>query len=119
MTKDEDRIKDWRSTGRRKARRELYANYVPYRCVGYLLPGGSRYNCGKTTKEPPKDAPAWFSEIWPDNLRVLDVQLEADHESKDYRNNELDYINWKCKSCHRLDDNQTDKGVAQKTMRYF
>lgn len=113
MTKDEDKILDWRSTGRRKARRALYYAYTPYACVGYLLPDGSRFNCGKTTKEPPKDAPKWFDEIWPEENRVLDYPLEADHESKDFKNNEIEYLNFKCKSCHRLDDNKTDKGTPQ------
>jgi len=113
MTKDENKILDWRSTGRRKARRALYNAYIPYKCVGYLLPDGSRFNCGKTTIEPPKDAPHHFDEIWPEKNRVLTVQLEADHETKDFKNNELDYVNWKCKSCHRFDDNRTEKGVPQ------
>jgi hypothetical protein len=119
MTRDESKILDWRSTGRRKARRSLYNAYVPYACVGYLQDDGTRFTCNKTTIQPPKDAPKWFEEIWPEELRVLEVQLEADHESKDYTNNELDYVNWKCKSCHRLDDSRTEKGVPQKTENYW
>lgn len=119
MTKDESKIKDWRSTGRRKARRELYNSYTPYACVGYRLPDGSRSHCHKTSKEPPKDAPRWFDEIWPEENRVLDYQLEADHESKDWTNNELDYLNWKCKVCHKKDDSATAKGVAQTTVNYW
>jgi DNA-directed RNA polymerase subunit RPC12/RpoP len=107
--RDESRIKDWRSTGRRKARRELYTAFVPYSCV----------DCGKTSKEPPKDAPHHFEEIWPEENRVLDSQLQADHESKDYTNNELDYINWRCVSCHQKLDRTTAKGVATKSMNYW
>ena len=109
MTKDESRIKDWRSTGRRKARRALYAGYVPYKCV----------HCGKTSKEPPKDAPHHFEEIWPEENRVLDYQLQADHESKDYENNELDYINWKCAPCHQKDDRAVPKDQPQRTVNYW
>ena len=109
MTKDESRIKDWRSTGRRKARRELYAAFVEYKCV----------HCGKTTKEPPKDAPRHFEDIWPEENRVLDYQLQADHESKDYTNNELDYINWKCAPCHQKDDRAVKPGEAQKSINYW
>ena len=109
MTKDESKIKDWRSTGRRKARRVLYNAYVPYKCV----------HCGKTTIEPPKDAPKHFDDIWPTEARVLIDQLQADHESKDYQNNELDYINWKCRKCHRADDRKTEKGVAQRSVNYW
>jgi hypothetical protein len=114
MTKDESKIKDWRSTGRRKGRRELYNAFVPYKCVGYRLPDGSRSNCGKTSKEPPKDAPKWFDEIWPKENRVLDYQLQVDHESKEFDNNDLDFINWKCAVCHKKDDRATGKGEAQK-----
>lgn len=109
MTKDESKIIDWRSTGRRKARRALYAAFVPYKCV----------HCGKTSKEPPKDAPHHFEEIWPEENRVLDYQLQADHESKDYENNELDYINWKCQPCHKADDKQSAKGEPQSTVSYW
>src|SRR5262245_28963620 len=106
MTLDESKIKDWRSTGRRKARRALYQAWVPYCCV----------DCKRTSMEPPKDAPAWFEEIWPEENRVLDYQVQADHESKDYTNNEVEFLNWRCASCHRMADNKTAKGVAQKIL---
>lgn len=114
MTRDESRIKDWRSTGRRKARRELYKARVPYRCAGY--PG---HECGVTSIEPPKDAPSWFHEIWPEELRVLDYQLQADHESKDVTNNEIDFLNWACAPCHKHKDSQTGKGEAQTNVNYW
>src|SRR5215510_473934 len=104
----ESRTGDYSSTGRRKARRELYKAFVPYQCV----------DCGKTSKEPPKDAPNYFDEIWPEENRVLDSQLQADHESKDYTNNELDYINWRCVSCHQKIDRTTAKGEPTKSMDY-
>jgi hypothetical protein len=109
LTKDESKILDWRSTGRRKARRTLYAAYVPYACV----------HCGKTSEEPPKDAPAWFDEIWPEENRVLDYPLQADHETKDYQNNEVENINWKCSPCHKKDDGKTAKGEPQTTKNYW
>lgn len=113
MTLDESKILDWRSTGRRKARRALYKARVDYSCVGYTDERG-RHECGATTLEPPKDAPRWFEDIWPERNRVLDYQLQADHESKDFTNNDLDHINWRCARCHKLQDRQTDKGVAQR-----
>jgi len=120
MTKDESKILDWRSTGRRKARRELYEARVPYRCVGYLLPDKvSRFECNKTTIHPPKDAPKFFSEIWPEENRVLKSQLQADHESKDFTINIVEKLNWKCPPCHRKDDKQTIPGVAQSTVNYW
>lgn len=102
--KDEDRILDWRSTGRRKARRELYLNYVPFMCV----------DCGRTSKEPPKDAPTWFDEIWPEENRVLDYSLQADHESKDWTNNDVNFLNWRCAPCHKEHDKQT--GIGESTV---
>jgi hypothetical protein len=90
-----------------------------YRCVGYRLPNGERFTCNKTSQEPPKDAPSWFEEIWPEDNRVLDYQLEADHETKDWTNNELENINWKCKSCHRIDDSKSSKGEAQESAQFW
>ena len=102
MTKNEDAIKDWRSTGRRKARRELYRNYIDYKCNV----------CGVTTKEPPKDAPKWFEELWPEERRELNYQLQANHMTKDYTQNDIDVIEWLCEPCHKVKDSQTDKGVS-------
>jgi hypothetical protein len=111
MTKNEERIKDWRSTGRRKARRVLFQNYVEFKCVGYIKSDGTVVTCGDTTTEPPKDAPAWFDEIWPTERRVLTPQsLQADHESKDVTVNDITELNWRCARHHKLQDNQTAKG---------
>jgi hypothetical protein len=113
MVKDVSKIKDWRSTGRRIARRTLFKARIDFACVGYTSEVGIHYPCGKTTTEPPKDAPAWFEDIWPEENRVLNPQsLQADHESKDYQNNALEDLNWRCSSCHKFQDKQTDKGVA-------
>lgn len=102
MTKDESRIKDWRSTGRRKARKELFANYVEFKCI----------DCGRTSIDPPKDAPLWFDEIWPEENRVLAYSLQADHESKDLTNNDINELAWRCSSCHKTHDSKTEKGVS-------
>src|SRR5215468_113203 len=102
MTKNEDRIKDWRSTGRRKARRELYANYVDYKCAV----------CGVTAKEPPKDAPRWFEDLWPVERRELNYQLQANHMTKDYTQNDIDVLEWLCEPCHKIKDSQTGKGES-------
>lgn len=102
MTKDESKILDWRSTGRRKARRELYNSRNPFKCV----------DCGVTTKEPPKDAPSFFEEIWPEERRELDYSLQADHETKDYQVNDLEHLNWRCQPCHKLHDSQTSVGES-------
>lgn len=110
MTKNEDDIKDWRSTGRRKARRSLFQSHVKFCCI----------ECGKTTTEPPKDAPAWFDELWPEELRILTpMALQADHETKDVTNNDEAYLNWRCASCHKLRDMQTEKGISTVTESYW
>jgi len=130
VTKDESRIKDWRSTGRRKGRRELYSHHVPYVCVGYITPEGTQVKCGKTVLEPPKDAPKWFDEIWPEDgeevlidgfmitvRRCLTSQLEIDHETKDFTDNTLEHLNFRCSKHHKAADRQTARGVAQQTTK--
>lgn len=102
MTLDETKIKDWRSTGRRKLRRALYRAYVTYRC----------FNCKVTTKEPPSDAPAWFDEIWPRVNRVLDYPLQANHKSKDLTENDEENGEWLCAPCHKEKDSKTGKGIS-------
>lgn len=111
MTKNEDNIKDWRSTGRRKARRELFLNRIAFKCVGYISSDGRINPCGKTQINPPKDAPTWFDEVWPEENRVLpDQSLQADHETKDVTQNDISVLNWRCASCHKKQDQQTEKG---------
>lgn len=109
MTKDESKILDWRSTGRRKARRSLYRAKEPYKCA----------DCGVTSMEPPKDAPAGFDEIWPEENRVLDYPLQADHETKDYQNNEPENLNWRCVPCHKKHDSLTGKGESTINTNYW
>lgn len=120
MTRDDSQIEDWRSTGRRKARRALFNAYIPFKCVGWTNTlTGKAYVCGKTTREPPKDAPKHFDEIWPLESRVLNPQsLQADHESKDMQVNDIQDLNWRCASCHKYQDKQTAVGertVSQNT----
>ena len=105
--RNDDNIKDWRSTGRRKARAELFRSYTPFQCA----------DCGKTTKIPPQDAPTWFEEIWSSENRVLDSQLQADHETKDTSQNSIEDLAWRCPSCHKKKDMQTTKGVATKEVK--
>ena len=100
--KNEEGIIDWRSTGRRKARRSLFNAQVPYKCV----------DCHKTSLVPPKDAPPWFEDLWPEENRVLSYPLQADHESKDLTNNDPQFLNWRCAPCHKKRDSQTDKGES-------
>lgn len=99
---DESSIKDWRSTGRRRARRVLFASRVNFVCR----------KCGRTVKEPPKDAPPWFDEIWPEENRELDYSLQANHKTKDLTVNTEEDCEWLCAPCHKEEDSQTEKGVS-------
>jgi hypothetical protein len=100
LTKNDDNIKDWRSTGRRRGRRVLYEAYESYECS----------NCHVTVKNPPKDAPDHFEEIWPEKFRVLDSQLQVQHMTKELQDNTEEFLKWMCPSCHKLEDNTTLKG---------
>ena len=111
MTSKRRSMIDVRSTGRRRARKELYEARVPFMCAGTKL-DGIVTPCGKTVIIPPKDAPEWFDEIWPVGNRVLHNSLQADHESKDLEANDIQFLNWRCSSCHKLQDNETEKGTA-------
>lgn len=107
--KNEDNIKDLRSTGRRKARRALFKAFVEFKCA----------DCGKTSIVPPKDAPPWFEEIWPEEQRVLDYSLQADHETKNLLSNDEADLSWRCASCHKLRDMQTEKGQSTTKEEFF
>lgn len=110
MTLDESKILDWRSTGRRKARRVLYRSYTVYKCN---YPG-----CGLTSTEPPSDAPKHFEEIWPSENRVLDYPLQANHKTKDLTQNDESVLEWLCAPHHKLIDSQSAKGVSTMRRRY-
>ncbi len=105
-------MKDVRSTGRRRARKELFNSYVPFSCVGYIDSKGTHHECGKTSINPPKDAPSHFEEIWPEENRVLSYSLQADHESKDLTDNDVARLAWRCAYCHKESDKQTDPGKS-------
>ena len=102
-------VKDWRSTGRKRGRRALFAAHRLFVCVGVRE---LNISCGRTTKFPPPDAPEWFEELWPEEKREL-TQLQVDHENKDWTDNDPANLEWRCPSCHRLADNQTAKGVSR------
>lgn len=104
MTLDKNKIKDWESTGRRMARRTLYREKVEYSCA--------YSDCGVTSKEAPKDAPADFEEFWPEERRYLTYPLQANHMDKDLTNDSLDNLEWLCAPHHKLKDSQTAKGVS-------
>lgn len=110
------KVEDWRSTGRRRARGVLFHERVDYACVGYNDPTTSvLVPCSKTSLAPPKDAPKWFEELWPEQNRCLSSPLQADHLDKDVTHNSIENVVWRCPSCHKLQDQQTGKGTAQES----
>ena len=109
MANDKDII-DWRSTGRRKARRVLFNSDTEFKCI----------DCGKTTFEKPKEIPSHFEDLWPDDNRVLTGRaLQADHVDKDVTNNSVENLVWRCASCHKKADMQTDVGIGQEDDEVF
>lgn len=108
MTKNEEAIKDLRSTGRRRARKTLFVSRREFKCE----------TCGRTTAVAPKDAPEWFNEIWPTERREV-TQLQAQHTTKDLLDNDEAHLKWLCPSCHKLEDQQTAVGESTVKKEYF
>lgn len=94
MTKDIERIKDLRSTGRKRARAILLKlveeGEREYKCV----------DCGYIPSIP-----------WTEKSRSGDI-LDADHENKNWADNDPSNINFRCRKCHYKKDRATDKGVS-------
>lgn len=115
MRVNTNQVQDWRSTGRKRGRRILYETRREFKCIGVPELG---VECGKTVVEPPPDAPSWFEDIWPEEMRVLTSTLQVDHLSKDYTDNDPANLEWACASCHRLSDNLTEPGVSKERTDY-
>jgi len=113
-SRNDGQVQDWRSTGRRRARGILFDSRVDYACVGFNDPTTHLLvPCERTSMAPPKDAPRWFQDIWPEQNRCISSQLQADHLDKDVTHNTIENLVWRCPSCHKIQDQQTEKGMAQ------
>lgn len=102
MTKDDERIKDWRSTGRKRARRILLA----------LVEAGEReYVCEECRHVP--------SIPYTETSRSGDF-LDANHKNKDWKDNDPANLEFLCRDCHYKKDRSTAKGVSvvEDTMGY-
>lgn len=97
-------IIDMRSTGRKRGRKMLFQERVPFECEF----------CGRTSIKPPPDAPPWFDEIWGEK-RVLDYSLQVNHISKDISDNDPANLEWLCADCHKHKDSQTGKGEVDRS----
>jgi len=93
-------IKDWRSTGRKRARKVLFDEERPFMCE----------ICSRTVIEPPPDAPEYFEELWPSAKRLLPYTLQANHKNKDITDCDESNLQWLCSLCHKLLDRLTAKG---------
>jgi len=93
-------VVDWRSTGRKRLRKALFEEEVPYKCN----------QCGRTSVKPPPDAPPYFEDIWPEEKRVLAYSLQANHINKDITDNDPANGEWLCALCHKALDSMSAVG---------
>lgn len=94
MTKDIERIKDLRSTGRKRARALL---------IKLVQEGEREYKCIDCGHVPstPMDVKTRSGDF-----------LDADHENKNWADNDPANVNWRCRPCHYKKDRATEKGVS-------
>lgn len=115
-----DEPDDPRSTGRKRGRKVLETIGRPYWCgstddggiidrVVLRKDGGTvKVGCGRSPTV--EDAPGGY---YPGM-----AQLEVNHINKDILDNDPVNLEWLCKSCHKNQDNQTEKGVSVKGDEY-
>lgn len=97
-------VKDPRSTGRKRGRRVLEREGLPYWC-GATRDGGVRDGyCGRSPVDP--DAPGGH---YPGMS-----QLQVNHLNKNVMDNDPVNLVWACPSCHKKQDSRTEKGVSTK-----
>lgn len=100
MARQRKVVVDWRSTGRKRLRRALFDDQVPFLCN----------LCGRTVISPPPDAPKDFEDLWPEEKRVLEYSLQANHINKDITDCDPANGEWLCSLCHKFKDSQTGVG---------
>ena len=91
---------DWRSTGRKRGRKVLFEELLPFQCNW----------CERTVISPPPDAPDYFEDIWPEEKRTLEYSLQVNHINKDYTDNDPANLQWMCALCHKVADSFTGAG---------
>lgn len=85
-------IQDARSTGRKRARIVL---------LKAVADGLIEFKCNKCGVEP-------VGELTRSN------NLDAQHKNKNVLDCDLANLEWLCRSCHKKEDSQTEKGVSLK-----
>lgn len=104
---------DPRSTQRKRARKILFREEIPYICGAPHYREGA-YFCKHSPTKLPENAPQTL-ELAPVGMRIDGLALQANHISKDIMDNDLVNLEWLCASCHKLEDSKTGKGVSQKS----
>ena len=94
VTKDDDKIKDWRSTGRKRARAVL---------IKLWASGDREYACESCGHVP--------TQHWTESNRSGDF-LDSNHKNKDWKDNDPDNIEGLCRKCHYAKDRATEAGVS-------
>lgn len=102
---------DPRSTQRKRARKKLFAEMVPYICGSPHFRSDSTFCRRSPTRSGlPKDAPKEL-ELAPREMQDKDLTLQANHISKDIMDNDLINLEWLCPSCHKKEDLKTQTGT--------
>lgn len=96
------RVKDPRSTGRKRGRKALQKSGRLYRCA---CTGCNSVRCG-----------ARFSSqelcgYSPQEQGRSDT-LDVNHKNKNVLDNDPVNLEWLCRACHKMKDKRTEKGVA-------
>lgn len=92
--KNDDRIKDTRSTGRKRGRAVL---------IKLVEAGEREYCCAKCGHVPEKD--------YKESSRS--GGLDCNHKNKNWMDNDPANLEWLCRVCHYEEDRQTERGVSK------
>jgi len=93
MTRDDERIKDARSTGRKRMRALL---------IKLVEAGELEYKCNECGFIPEKS--------YKESSRS--GGLDANHKNKNWLDNDSANGEWLCRKCHYAKDRATEKGVS-------
>ncbi len=92
--KDDERIRDRRSTGRKRGRAVL---------IKLVESGERKYCCAECGHVP--------STSYKESSRKGDI-LDCNHKNKNWLDNDPSNLEWLCRSCHYEKDRATAKGVS-------
>lgn len=104
---------DPRSTQRKRARKLMFAERVPYICGAPSFRSDGNF-CGRSPirEKLPPDCPQDI-DLAPEWKQFASVTLQCNHINKNIMDNDAVNREWLCPSCHKLEDSKTEKGVSQ------